>query len=75
MINAFDAAGNSAGQPAGNNGTPLQAGGLWALVFGNGSNGAKTTSLYFTAGEGVFGEFGVKTKMDSPSTPGMPGGY
>jgi len=75
MINAFDAAGNSVGQPADNKGAPLEVSGLWALVFGNGSNGANTNSLYFTAGEGVFGEFDVKTKTSSPNTPSMPGGY
>jgi uncharacterized protein (TIGR03118 family) len=75
MINAFDAAGNSVGQPVDNKGAPLEVSGLWALVFGNGSNGANTNSLYFTAGEGVFGEFDVKTTTSSPNTPSMPGGY
>ena len=67
-INAFDAAGNSVGQPMDNSGKPLEVSGLWALVFGNGSNGANTNSLYFTAGQGVFGEFNVKAKTSSPST-------
>ena len=40
------------------------------LIFGNGSNDAKTTSLYFTAGpkmesEGIFGEFRVMTQTQS----------
>jgi uncharacterized protein (TIGR03118 family) len=77
MINAFDAMGNSKGQPTDAKGTPLNVDGLWALVFGNGTNNAATTSLYFTAGpnkesEGIFGKFDVKTKTH---TPGMPGGY
>ena len=80
MINAFDAAGNSVGQPTDQKGAPLNVDGLWALVFGNGSNGANTTSLYFTAGpnmesEGIFGEFDVKTKTNSPTMPSAPGGY
>jgi uncharacterized protein (TIGR03118 family) len=69
-INAFDAMGNSVGQPMEKNGKPLNVDGLWALVFGNGSNDAKTTSLYFTAGpkmesEGIFGEFRVMTQTHS----------
>jgi uncharacterized protein (TIGR03118 family) len=62
MINAFDAMGNSKGQPTDKKGKALNVDGLWALVFGNGSNKAATTSLYFTAGpnkesEGIFGKF------------------
>jgi uncharacterized protein (TIGR03118 family) len=79
-INAFDSTGNSVGQPTGENGKPLSVDGLWALVFGNGSNGASTSSLYFTAGpnmesQGIFGEFQVKTKKASSNPPGMPGMY
>jgi uncharacterized protein (TIGR03118 family) len=64
MINTFDAMGNSTGQPTDNKGKPLKVDGLWALVFGNGSRKAATTSLYFTAGpnmesEGIFGKFDV----------------
>jgi uncharacterized protein (TIGR03118 family) len=77
MINAFDAGGNFVGQPTDQNGKPLNVDGLWALVFGDGSNNAPQTSLYFTAGpkmesEGIFGEFEVSTKSDSA---GMPGTY
>jgi len=62
MINTFDAMGNSTGQPTDKKGKALNVDGLWALVFGNGSNKAATTSLYFTAGpnmesEGIFGQF------------------
>jgi uncharacterized protein (TIGR03118 family) len=77
MVNVFDTAGNAVGQPVDQQGKPLKVDGLWALVFGNGSNGANTTSLYFTAGpnmesEGIFGEFNVKTKTNnSPTMPGM----
>ena len=59
------------------NGKPLNVDGLWALVFGNGSNNASTAALYFTAGpsmetEGIFGEFEAKnTKSQSPGMPGM----
>lgn len=76
MINAFDAMGNPVGQPMDKRGKPLNVDGLWALVFGNGSDKAATTALYFTAGpnaetEGIFGKFEFKTKKPS----GMPGGY
>src|SRR6202158_6425533 len=64
MMNVFDAMGNSTGQPTDKKGKALNVDGLWALVFGNGSNKAATTSLYFTAGpnmesEGIFGKFDV----------------
>jgi len=76
-INAFDSSGTQVGQPTGKNGKPLNVDGLWALVFGNGSNDASTSALYFTAGpsmetEGIFGEFEAKnTKSQSPGMPGM----
>jgi uncharacterized protein (TIGR03118 family) len=76
-INAFDSSGAQVGQPTGKNGKPLNVDGLWALVFGNGSNDASTSALYFTAGpsmetEGIFGEFEAKnTKSQSPGMPGM----
>jgi uncharacterized protein (TIGR03118 family) len=75
MINAFDAMGNSKGQPTDVRGNPLHVDGLWALVFGNGSNNAATTSLYFTAGpnmesEGIFGKFDVTTKKSKSSGGG-----
>lgn len=78
MINAFDATGNPVGQPTDGNGKPLNVDGLWALVFGNGSNGASTNSLYFTAGpnmesEGIFGEFQVQKKDPASGMP--PGMY
>ncbi|MGC2494932.1 TIGR03118 family protein [Candidatus Binatus sp.] len=74
-INAFNSSGTNVGQPTDSKGTPLNANGLWALVFGNGSNNAATTSLYFTAGpnmetEGIFGKFDVTTKK----SPGMGSG-
>jgi hypothetical protein len=64
MINTFDAMDNSTGQPTDKKGKALNVDGLWTLVFGNGSNKAATTSLYFTAGpnmesEGIFGKFDV----------------
>jgi len=66
-INAFNSMGTPVGQPTDKHGKPLNVDGLWALVFGNGSNNASTTSLYFTAGpnmesEGIFGKFDVTTK-------------
>ena len=76
-INAFDSTGAPVGHPTDKNGKPLNVDGLWALVFGNGSNNASTTALYFTAGpnmetEGIFGEFVSKnTKSQSPGMPGM----
>jgi uncharacterized protein (TIGR03118 family) len=79
-INTFDNMGNSKGQPADSKGKPLNVDGLWALVFGNGSNNAATTSLYFTAGpnmesEGIFGKFDVTTKKKSTGTGGGTGPY
>ena len=69
-INTFDATGTSTGQPTDSKGKPLNVDGLWALVFGNGSNNAATTSLYFTAGpnmetEGIFGKFEVTKSASS----------
>jgi uncharacterized protein (TIGR03118 family) len=70
--------GTQVGQPKDDKGKPLNVDGLWALVFGNGSNNAATTSLYFTAGpkmesEGIFGKFDVTSKK-SHSTGGGGGG-
>ncbi len=75
MINTFNFTGTDVGQPKDKKGNPLHVDGLWALVFGNGSNNAATTSLYFTAGpnmesEGIFGKFDVKTEKSK----GMAGG-
>ena len=69
-INAFNSMATDVGQPKDKNGKPLHVDGLWALVFGNGSNKAATTSLYFTAGpnmesEGIFGKFDVTSKKSS----------
>jgi uncharacterized protein (TIGR03118 family) len=80
MINTFDTMGNSNGQPMDSKGQPLVVDGLWALVFGNGSNNAATTSLYFTAGpnmesEGIFGKFDVTTKKKSTGMGGGTGPY
>jgi uncharacterized protein (TIGR03118 family) len=70
MINAFNFSGMNVGQPMDKKGNPIVVDGLWALVFGNGSNNAATTSLYFTAGpnmesEGIFGKFDVTTTKKS----------
>ncbi len=77
-INAYTPGGVLAGQPTDKKGAPLNVDGLWALVFGNGSNNASTSSLYFTAGpnmetEGIFGKFDVTTKKSSGSGSGMGG--
>lgn len=66
VINAFDATtgafmgtvNDAAGQPIANDG-------LWGLMFGNGTNGQSTTSLYFAAGigeeaAGVYGRIDVQ---------------
>ncbi|HEY6299868.1 MAG TPA: TIGR03118 family protein [Candidatus Binatus sp.] len=71
--------GTQVGQPKDNKGNPLIVDGLWALVFGNGTNKAATTSLYFTAGpnmesEGIFGTFDVMSKK-SHGMVGGPGPY
>jgi uncharacterized protein (TIGR03118 family) len=60
-INAFDTAGNFAGQLIDPVGNPLAINGLWALQFGNGAkNGGSRHKLFFTAGiadesHGLFG--------------------
>jgi len=79
-INAFNTSGTDVGQPMNEKGQPLNANGLWALVFGNGSNNASTSSLYFTAGpndetEGIFGKIDVSTKKSSSTSGGMTGPY
>ena len=71
--------GTQVGQPKDKKGNPLNVDGLWALVFGNGSNNAATTSLYFTAGpnmesEGIFGKFDVMSKKSSSHGGGSGGG-
>ncbi len=76
-INAFDSTGTPVGQPADKAGKPFNVDGLWALVFGNGSNKASTNSLYFTAGpnmetEGIFGKFEVNTKQPQSTAMGVP---
>jgi uncharacterized protein (TIGR03118 family) len=75
-VNAYGM-GTLVGQPSDAKGKPAHVDGLWALVFGNGSNNAATTSLYFTAGpnmesEGIFGKFDVTTKK--PHSSGGGGG-
>src|SRR5438552_13022559 len=78
-VNTFDGMGNSKGQPTDDKAKALNVDGLWALVFGDGTNNAATTSLYFTAGpnmesEGIFGKFEVSTKKSKSSDGSdMPG--
>jgi uncharacterized protein (TIGR03118 family) len=79
-INAFNSSGTDVGQPTDEKGTPLNADGLWALVFGNGSNDASVNSLYFTAGpnmetEGIFGKIDVSSKKSNGTNGGMTGPY
>jgi len=71
--------GTQVGQPKDKKGNPLNVDGLWALVFGNGTNNASKTSLYFTAGpkmesEGIFGKFDVMSKKSSSHGGGSGGG-
>jgi uncharacterized protein (TIGR03118 family) len=78
-VNAYGI-GTLVGQPSDAKGKPLHVDGLWALVFGNGSNNAATTSLYFTAGpnmesEGIFGKFDVMTRKPHSSGGGGGGPY
>lgn len=60
-INAFDQRGHFAGQLDDSLGSALTIPGLWGLRFGNGTNGASTNALFFTAGigheaHGLFGD-------------------
>ena len=78
-IHAFNQMAADVGQPKDKKGNPLHVDGLWALVFGNGSNNAAATSLYFTAGpnmesEGIFGKFDVTSKKSSGHGGGGGGG-
>jgi uncharacterized protein (TIGR03118 family) len=78
-VNAYNpSTGASAGQLMGSKGQPLGAAGMWALVFGNGSVGARNT-LFFAAGpgdqsQGVFGSFTPKTVKTVMGTGGGGGG-
>jgi hypothetical protein len=59
-IMSFEADGTSRGLLAGQDGRPIVIDGLWALAFGNGGNGGRPGTLYFTAGpngesHGLFG--------------------
>jgi uncharacterized protein (TIGR03118 family) len=60
-INAFDlVSGKSLGQVRDTNAKPIVIDGLWSLQVGNGGNGGRTDTLYFTAGpndekDGLFG--------------------
>src|SRR5438270_1020946 len=50
-ISIFDLlTGNFLGQLLGNDGSPVQIDGLWALLNGNGANGGDVNKVYFTAG-------------------------
>lgn len=60
-INAFDQKGHFEGQLESSDRGALTIPGLWGLRFGNGTNGASTTALFFTAGidneaHGLFGD-------------------
>ena len=60
-INAFDlGSGKSLGQVRDTNAKPIVIDGLWSLEVGNGGNGGRTDTIYFTAGpngekDGLFG--------------------
>ena len=62
-INAFDQQGHFKGQIDSTSGSALTIPGLWGLRFGNGTNGAGTNALFFTAGidHEAHGLFGVLT--------------
>ncbi|MGO9605430.1 MAG: TIGR03118 family protein [Candidatus Binataceae bacterium] len=76
-INAFDpTTGAPVGQLTGMKGQVLVVGGVWSLVFGDGSVGA-TNTLFFTGGpnnqaDGIFGTFTLKTVKSGMG--GMMGG-
>jgi uncharacterized protein (TIGR03118 family) len=73
VINAFDAtSGSPLGQLTDPDGEPIQIDGLWSLQVGNGGNGGKAATVYFTAGP--FGEtHGLFGSLDTV-TPGSPEG-
>jgi uncharacterized protein (TIGR03118 family) len=51
-------------------GEPIEIEGLWGLTFGNGGNGGRRDTLYFTAGidDEAHGLFGRLTPIPEPST-------
>jgi uncharacterized protein (TIGR03118 family) len=60
-INAFKSSGAFKGQLSNGSGAPIAIDGLWGLIFGNGSQGASSNALYFSAGiadeaHGLFGD-------------------
>ena len=63
-ILAFDQVGNLIGTLNNSTGDPIVIEGLWGLIVGNGGNGGKKDTLYFTAGpgdeqHGLFGSLAV----------------
>ncbi len=72
-INAYDSQGNFVGTISDANGNPIVNDGLWALKFGNGGNGGKVNSLYFTAGlnNEANGLFGQLDPVPEPATFGL----
>lgn len=73
QINAYDPLGNFAGTLVDGNGNPIVNDGLWGLKFGNGGNGGKVNSLYFTAGLNgeANGLFGQLDPIPEPATYGL----
>ena len=77
MINAFNSTGAFQGSLMSNPTTPISIEGLWGLAFGNGAQGTKTNSLYFTAGISGganvedHGLFGSLQQVPEPSSLGF----
>jgi uncharacterized protein (TIGR03118 family) len=70
-VNPFN--GNVMGTLTNAKGNAITIGGLWGLQFGNGSNGANTNTLYFTAGinhenDGLFGQIQNIEPVTIPTT-------
>lgn len=71
-INVYTTSGTWAETLTDSSGKPISINGLWALDFGNGSNGASKSALYFTAGPnlGAHGLFGNVTSVPEPGAVG-----
>lgn len=77
-INAFDpTTGKFLGTLTNASGQPILNPGLWALTFGNGSNGGDPNTLYFSAGinsekDGLFGAIQALPSLPSSITLTLP---
>ncbi|MBO0797294.1 MAG: TIGR03118 family protein [Blastocatellia bacterium] len=68
-INVFDSYGEFKGKLRDAEGNPVAIDGLWTIMVGNGGNGGRTDTVYFTAGpngeaDGLFGSLSPVAETD-----------